>query len=333
MLEQEVQNCKVLQIKNKIMFKRVKCIALFLVCNFIFSQNYTKHTVAKGETIAIIAQKYKVTPYDIYKLNPDSQNGLKVSSVILIPTKESQISNSISNPKIFSPALSADKPKTHLVVVKETMYSISKKYNVSIADLEKWNPILKTEGLQPGQVLNVSESKKTIAAKPTQINTKPTQTIQTILHEVLPKETKYGIARIYGISVEELEKQNPEIKDSLLIGFNLKITPFTKLFSKIIDEEATIVLKQGQIESSVNSSLNYEIKLGETLYSLSNLFNLTQERLIQLNPELQNGIKAGMILKLPLYVSYAEKEKHFADLTTTLNTSSQKNWLFYFLSI
>jgi LysM repeat protein len=328
LLEQEVQNCKVLQIKNKIMFKRVICIALFLVCNLIFSQNYTKHTVAKGETIATIAQKYKVTPYDIYKLNPDSQNGLKVSSVILIPTKEALISKSNSNPKIFSSAFSSDKPKTHLVVAKETMYSISKKYNVNIADLEKWNPILKTEGLQPGQVLNVSESKNTTAAKPTQINTKPTQTIQPILHEVLPKETKYGIARIYGISVEELEKQNPEIKDSLPIGFNLKITPSTKLPSKTVDSETTIASKQVQIEPPVNSSLNYEVKLGETLYSLSNLFNLTQERLIQLNPELKNGVQIGMILKLPLYVSYAKCEKQFFDLTTTLNTSTQKKLAF-----
>jgi LysM repeat protein len=40
--------------------------------------------VEKGETINQIAQKYHVTPYDIYKLNPDAQSGLKPNSVLLI---------------------------------------------------------------------------------------------------------------------------------------------------------------------------------------------------------------------------------------------------------
>ena len=48
-------------------------------------EKYIKHTVAKGETITNIAQKYKVTPYDIIKLNPDSQNEIQLNSVLLIP--------------------------------------------------------------------------------------------------------------------------------------------------------------------------------------------------------------------------------------------------------
>ena len=36
-------------------------------------EKFIKHTVLKGETITQISQKYKVTPYDIYRLNPDSQ--------------------------------------------------------------------------------------------------------------------------------------------------------------------------------------------------------------------------------------------------------------------
>ncbi|MGK4568866.1 LysM peptidoglycan-binding domain-containing protein [Flavobacterium sp. 3HN19-14] len=43
-----------------------------------------KHTVAKGETVTQIAEKYKVKPADIYRLNPDSQNGVKPDMVLLI---------------------------------------------------------------------------------------------------------------------------------------------------------------------------------------------------------------------------------------------------------
>jgi LysM repeat protein len=56
----------------------------------------------------------------------------------------------------------------------------------------------------------VSESKNSTATKPVDV-TKPTAVAPTVRHEVLPKETKYGIARMYGISIEELGKQkNPQ---------------------------------------------------------------------------------------------------------------------------
>ncbi|WP_395065874.1 LysM peptidoglycan-binding domain-containing protein, partial [Flavobacterium sp.] len=59
------------------MFKRVIYILVLVFTTAVFGQNYNKQTVDKGETVAQIAQKYKVTPYDIYKLNPDSQNGIQ----------------------------------------------------------------------------------------------------------------------------------------------------------------------------------------------------------------------------------------------------------------
>ena len=45
-------------------------LALVLFSTAAFSQEYKKHTVAKGETMKSIAKKYTVTPYDIQRLNP-----------------------------------------------------------------------------------------------------------------------------------------------------------------------------------------------------------------------------------------------------------------------
>jgi LysM repeat protein len=310
------------------MFKRVISIALFLVCNLIFSQNYTKHTVAKGETVATIAQKYKVTPYDIYKLNPDSQGSLSINSIILIPKSITKTISTTNNSKVVTAV--GNNVKTHSVLAKETMYSISKKHNVSIADLEKWNPVLQTEGLQPGQILKVSESKTSVITKTTEVKSKTATRLPTVRHEVLPKETKYGIARTYGLTVEELEKQNPEIKDSLPIGYNLKITPTAKLPVNDIETIMKVVPVNNQVEPLANSdsTINYVVKPEETLYSLSKLFNLTQARLIQLNPDLQNGVLEGMTLKLPPYAAFAKNEKQHVDLSTTLNTATQKKLAF-----
>jgi LysM repeat protein len=55
---------------------------------FAQDKNFTKHTVSKGETIKQIATKYKVTPFDIYKLNPDSQDGVAENDILLIPVQK-----------------------------------------------------------------------------------------------------------------------------------------------------------------------------------------------------------------------------------------------------
>ena len=91
-----------------------------------------KHVVAKGETVFKIAKKYEVTPFDIYRLNPDAKNGVKENTTLLIP-------------KATSKAL------IHVVAEKETLYGISKKYNVSVSDLETWNKATLQNGLKKGQ--------------------------------------------------------------------------------------------------------------------------------------------------------------------------------------
>ena len=109
------------------MFKKGIYILVLMFATSVFGQNYTKHKVAKGETITQIAQKYKVTPYDIYKLNPDSQSGIQPDAILLIPKSIEKVA---SNEVPF-------KEKTYTVKAKETLYSIAKENNVEISDLEE----------------------------------------------------------------------------------------------------------------------------------------------------------------------------------------------------
>ena len=89
---------------------------VFFIYSFLFAfavQAQIKHVVAKGESVYQIAKKYQVTPYDIYRLNPDAENGIQENTTLLIPKAGSNSSGI-----------------THKVVAKETLFSISKKYNV-----------------------------------------------------------------------------------------------------------------------------------------------------------------------------------------------------------
>jgi LysM repeat protein len=308
-------------------------LVLCLNASIVFAQDksYTKHTVAKGETVTQIATRYNVTPHDIYQLNPDAQKGIQENDLILIPT---------STIKKVENGAEKEKPKqasnrTHVALAKETLYSISRDYNVNVADLKSLNAAALVNGLKIGQTIkipdgsvteNPAKSSETIAeepVKPKVVESQPNPVVVTktdkensVTHIVEPKETKFGIAKKYGISVQELEQRNPQIVSNLSVGFKLIISgvPSKPETSKVITER-TIVEKPKPVVTEIvqdeivetktvrtltkNGFANYEVKSGDTMYSLTQYFKVTEEELIQLNPTLKDGVTSGMILKVP----------------------------------
>lgn len=282
-------------------------ITVFLFTANVFSQEKgITHKVEKGETINQIAQKYRVTPFDIYQLNPDAQRGLRPDSVLLIPSK--------AGAKIATVPIKANaQTETHVVLAKETLYGIQKKYGVSDEDLKSANPFLENDGLQIGQILTIpskNSPKKFVSNQE-----------KYMYHDVLAKETKYSIAKQYGITIAELEKRNPEVVTSLPIGYRLVIkgtAPKTEKISDKIDAKAEV---KGATEKenlkkalTVVDYVTYEVQPKETLYSLSKMFEMTQDELIALNPELVNGVEIGMLLRVPskLQASIDDKKEYMA---------------------
>ena len=267
------------------------CIMTLFFNSSVFSQEKTTtHKVEKGETISQIAQKYNVTPYDIFQLNPDAQSGLKPNSVLLIPKNKSQQKGVVQKKPVA-------KMITHNVAPKETLYGIEKKYDVSDEALKKANPFLEKEGLQIGQTLVI----------PSQIGLKTTNSIQNqvVFHEVLPKETKYSIAKKYDISIDELEKKNPEIVANLPVGFKLIIkgnpsTSLPKVEKSTVRDPAKEMVQVLTPEPSPKIKyIEYTVKPKETLFRLSKMAGLSQEEIIALNPDLAKGVEVGMVLRVP----------------------------------
>jgi LysM repeat protein len=270
------------------MIKRAICSLVLMIVCIAFGQNYEKYKVVKGETVTQIAQKYKVTPYDIYQLNPDAQKDLKPDSVLLIPKKG-------ASANVKSSA------KTHTVAPKETLYGIESKYGITDEDLKKVNPDLEKLGLQIGQILVIPSATKS--------KTTAATTEKLVYHEVLPKETKYSIAKQYGITIEELEKKNPEIIPNLTIG------------SKLIVKGTAVKETVKPISPKVNY-INYVVKPKETLYSLSKMAGLSQDELLLLNPALANGVEIGMEIKVPESASIPQEveiRKSYSSLSKNSN--------------
>ena len=279
------------------MIKRVIFLFSLIFLFWLPVKSQIKHLVAKGETVFQIAKKYEVTPFDIYRLNPDAKNGVKENTTLLIPNG------------------SVNKSITHVVGEKETIFGIAKKYNVSVSDIETWNKATLQNGLKIGQQIFVSKPSAADLNSMSNIASKPKAISAATTHLVEAKETKYGIASRYGLTVTELEQLNPQIVAGLNIG-------------------QTLILKPGvQVKKPSNVTLiDYEVQPKETLYSLSKKFDIAQGELITLNPDLQDGLKIGMILKVPSNGTVISKvkdsvlvAKNKVNLLASVDKSKQKN--------
>ena len=249
-------------------------IGLGFVVLSIFNVNaqaYKTHKVQQGETIESIAKTYMVTPYDIYALNPDAQTSFKPNTVLIIPkSKVREVPLETETKKLMS-------YKSHKVRRKETLYSISKKYNVSIEDIKKHNTRLYSENLRKGDKINIPQFDIV----------KEVTTLENSIkkYRVLPKEGKWRVAYKFGITVDELETLNPNLGDALQEGQEINVP-------NIANNE----------EQEIDTSFGYYTVLPkEGFYRLKVKLGLTQEQLETLNPSLkESGLKSGMVLKIPL---------------------------------
>lgn len=340
--------------KKRILFSIFFTVFCFMFSAFAKQEKFVKHTVTKGETISMIAQKYKVTPYDIYKLNPDSQNGIQLDSVLIIPSTGETPATTVAEtpsetlPVVESVAVTtqATNPKTHLVQPKETLYSLSRLYNVTVDAIKAANGDLLKDGLKIGMNVKIpsggiasSETyQKPPVAKPNPapetskpvIKNEPKTTASSAgvgYHTIEPKETKYGISKKYGMSIAELERLNPAIVNDFPIGLKLVVSGNVPASSAEITKPVETSKPVAETSSASNTKKyleEYVVKPNETTTTIATDYGITEKELITLNPELKKGIKQGMILRVPKGQRKEPARKEQGNLIKTINTNARK---------
>ena len=262
---------------NKKMKRLIISLSLiFVFCLAAIAQNHRTHKVKPGDTVESIARQYNVTPYDIFALNPDAKSDFNASMVLLIPNSGESSQTKVEQVKELQGF------KTHKVRRKETLFSISKRYDITIDEIKQHNNRLYSEHLRKGDKIKIPQYKTILAEIPVE-NTLATYVVQ-------PKEGKWRIAYKYGVTVEELELLNPKMSDTLKVGETINVPNIAMNEVKDVDENYgyyTVLPKEG-------------------FYRLKLKLELTQEELEELNPELkEGGLKSGMVLKVPKDVDAA----------------------------
>ena len=234
------------------------------------AQNLKTHNVKTGESVESIAQLYKISPADIYALNPDASSGIVVNTLLIIP--ESFLDR--LNPPLAEKEI--ESYKVHKVRRKETLFSIAQKYNITVQDLKAHNERLGYKKLRSGKKIYIPIFKE---------NNNQSYNSSLQLYTVLAKEGKWRIAYKFGISVPQLEALNPTMGAYLNEGQQLNVPNIIVSDTKPIEED-----QFGY----------YIVKASEGFYRLEKKLGLSKELLQSLNPELKiQGLKSGMVLRVP----------------------------------
>jgi len=201
--------------------------------------NIFHHTIERGQTVYSIATMYGVSEEDIYRMNPGSKESIKAGAVLIIPQKDSATGTALSTSEFYT---------FHTIQPKETLYSLSIKYNIAASRIIEVNPGLSVKTFQIG---------KTIRIPPTSIEELPKTEIKTVTKEIdyriQRQETMYSICRRFNVSSTELIKRNPELKNGMKAGMIIKIP--------VQAEETVVTTIEAPQESDVNALLNKAVTI------------------------------------------------------------------------
>jgi membrane-bound lytic murein transglycosylase D len=113
-----------------------------------------KYTVATGDNIWTIAEKFKVTAIDLKQWNNLKSNNLKNGQTLVISDVKS-LDNEKSKNNNKKIADNLEREKLYLVKKGDSLFSISQKYpGVTVSDLKKWNDI-QDGTIKPGMKLKI----------------------------------------------------------------------------------------------------------------------------------------------------------------------------------
>ncbi len=197
------------------------------------------YIVKSGDTLWKIAKMFGITVDDLKKKNNLSSNSLSIGQVLLIPKE------------------TLDDGNYYTVLSGDSLYAIARKFGTTVDELKRLNN-LTSNLLTIGMRLKVGENK----------------VVDEATYVVQAGDSLYAIARKFGITVDELKRENNLVSNLLSIGQVLKIPN---------PDNVTI----------------YTVKSGDNLYAIAREFGTTVDELKRVNNLTSNLLSIGQKLMIP----------------------------------
>lgn len=276
---------------RNITFPAILLSALMMLLTFTATadaQNRpTEHTVRQGETLYSISREYGVTVAEIREWNQLEDDNLQTGMQL----------------RIAPPSRNAT---VHTVQEGETLFAISRKYGVTIAEIEQWND-LRTNVLAPGMDLTIysegdfpqESGGTTERVEPSEPDEEPRESIvapgssrSNTYYTVRSGDYLNRIASEHGMTTQELRELNNLEEDVIRVGQQLIVHQVRS--TPVVEEGAEESTPQGRF-------VTYRVESGENLTRILDRFLMTEEELKGLNPgtdlnSLRNGQRITVLL-------------------------------------
>lgn len=262
------------------------------------------HYVKKGETLSSIADKYNLSIANLKKKNNLHKDILKPKQKLIIQ-KEEVISiiqpilaeNRTQNNDSLTLSLQTNSKNgenipsntTHIVKKGESLFSVSKIYNIEASKLKALNN-LSSNKIIVGQELYLIESDKTPSNKIAEnkkveldINNaeKGQKSVASNLkHKVSKGESLFSIAKLYNMTIDEIIETNQLLTNKIQAGQEL-----------IINGLPTIELKSGTNKNTAIKT--HKVESGETLSSIAAKYGCKINEIKNWNDKSNNKLIIG----------------------------------------
>jgi len=169
--------------------------------NEINEINWISHIVKRGDNLWDLAMKYDTEVKIIKEINYLNNDLLSIDDTLLIPLGKTKSNN-------FIPY------EMYIVSEGDSLWSISKKYNLEVRDLAKMNSLNENEFLQLGQQLSIGNKN---------IHRNMESKKRTILYSVKQGDNLYKISELFDVTIKSIEEINNFDEATLMPGQIIKI--------------------------------------------------------------------------------------------------------------
>lgn len=269
-------------LKQFVLSSLILCI--LLITGFsesaLAQQAEQEHTVQQGETLFSISQQYGVTVGELREWNNLQSNDLEPGQVLIVGPHAN------------------DERILYEVKAGESLFGISRQYNVTIAEIQEWNNLENTN-LEAGTELVIYPQEETSEQQPSiddleEMDEEERTSIverysesetESETYTVKSGDTLYGIARQHDMTITELRQINNLQDDMLRVGQRITVKKIQTAPS--VAEGAEDSTPQGKFAT-------YRIQRNENTQSVLDKFNMTRKEFEALNPDMNtDNIASG----------------------------------------
>ena len=178
----------------------------------------------------------------------------------------------------------------HTVETGQTVFSIARLYDVMVIDIHRLNPGSE-EVIRAGQQLKIPQRR---------FEEKSILNIQAddnhTIHTIREGENIFRLSRQYGVTEDQILRANPGLTNATFtIGKRIRIP-------KAVMQQPVSEI----VDISGAKEVYYTVPTDETIYNICRRFKTTEAELLNLNPEMEGGLRAGITIRIPLRVNESE---------------------------